>query len=182
MMMAQEKQQLQIASQQKKTDTEAERGHDFVDLTHEPINVATLYEKVLSSAAGAVSSFVGITRDNDGGKDVTKLEYEAYAPMAVKAMHDMCGEMRHRWPDICHIAIVHRLGVVEISEASIAIFASSPHRKESLAAVQYAIDELKARLPVWKKEFYVAPENGPSWKANKEANLQSAAKATAGEE
>eukprot|EP00949_MAST-11_sp_MAST-11-sp1_P002320 g2320.t1 len=150
---------------------DTQEKNDFVDLTHDPIDVAQLYGKVLSSAAGAVASFVGITRDNDGGKEVTKLEYEAYAPMAVKTMNEVCGEIRQRWPDICHAAIVHRLGVVDISEASIAIFVSSPHRKASLAAVQYAIDELKARLPVWKKEFYVSSENGPSWKANKEANL-----------
>ena len=130
------------------------------------IDLSVLHSKVVHPSAGAVSSFVGITRDNDNGKQVTRLEYESYTPMAIKVMKQICGEMRTRWGDISRIAIVHKLGVVDIGCASVAIFVSSPHRKESLAAVQYAIDELKERVPVWKKEFFVEPGEEAVWKAN----------------
>jgi molybdopterin synthase catalytic subunit len=95
-----------------------------------------------------------------------KLEYEAYNSMALKAKTKICNEMRSKWPDIKHIAIYHRLGIVPVKESSVIIAVSSPHRNTSLEAVQYAIDDLKKTVPIWKKEIYENSEG--IWKENKE--------------
>lgn len=87
--------------------------------------------------------------------------------MAIKAETKICDEMRSRWTDIKHIAIYHRLGLVAVKESSVIIAVSSPHRLTSLEAVQYAIDELKRTVPIWKKEIYEEDTKG-TWKENKE--------------
>lgn len=97
---------------------------------------------------------------------VIKLQYEAYEPMALKEMTNICTEIRSQWNDVEGIAIYHRIGEVPISKASVVIAVSSPHREESLRAVEYAINVLKTTVPIWKKEIY---ETGQSeWKENKE--------------
>lgn len=93
------------------------------------------------------------------------MEYEAYEPMALKEMNNICSKIRSQWK-VHHIAIYHRLGEVPVSEASIVIAISSPHREESLKAVEYAINSLKASVPIWKKEVYDTQES--QWKENKE--------------
>ncbi|MGH0169417.1 UNVERIFIED_CONTAM: hypothetical protein FKN15_073506 [Acipenser sinensis] len=95
----------------------------------------------------------GITRNSFEGKKVVELEYEAYIPMAQSEMKKICWDVRRKWPSVKHIAIHHRLGVVPVSEASVIIAISSPHRSESLEAVKYCIDTLKATVPIWKKVF-----------------------------
>lgn len=95
------------------------------------------------------------------------MEYEAYEVMATKVMHQICGEMRKKWPDIKHIAIYHRLGLVLTKEASVIIGVSSPHRATSLDAVALGIDELKKSVPIWKKEIYEG-DTKSEWKENKE--------------
>lgn len=94
------------------------------------------------------------------------MEYEAYEQMALKQMDVICEELRRQWPDIVNIAIYHRLGSVPVKESSVVIAISSPHRKTSLDAVESAIEELKKRVPIWKKEKY--EDNDCSWKENKE--------------
>lgn len=94
-----------------------------------------------------------------------KLEYEAYEDMALKEMDNICTKIRSQW-NIEDIAIYHRIGEVPISKASIVIAISSPHREESLRAVEYAINTLKAVVPIWKKEVYETGE--PQWKQNEE--------------
>lgn len=96
------------------------------------------------------------------------LEYEAYEAMALKTMNLICEEMRARWSDIKNIGIHHRLGTVPVKEASVVIAVSSPHRKSSLEAVHFAIDELKKSVPVWKKEQYAEGEGCSEWKENRE--------------
>lgn len=98
------------------------------------------------------------------------MEYEAYEAMALKTMNQICEELRARWPDIKHIGIHHRLGTVPVKEASVVIAVSSPHRKSSLEAVHFAIDELKKSVPVWKKEQYADGEGCSEWKENKECS------------
>ncbi|XP_028399025.1 molybdopterin synthase catalytic subunit-like isoform X2 [Dendronephthya gigantea] len=116
-----------------------------------------------SPSAGATSIFVGTTRDTFNGKRVVRLEYEAYEPMAKKELAKICQDIHKKW-NVLKIAIVHRIGLVPISEASVVIAISSVHRKESLEAVQYCIDTLKATVPIWKKEVY---DDGQStWKEN----------------
>jgi molybdopterin synthase catalytic subunit len=100
------------------------------------------------------------------GKIVRHLEYEAYAPMARKQLLLICQDIRSRWPGVVAIAISHRLGVVRVTEASVVIAVSSPHRREALAAVSYAIDTLKSTVPIWKLECYEGDDR--IWKENSE--------------
>ena len=95
-------------------------------------------------------TFIGITRDTFEGKQVVRLEYECYVPMAEKKLLELCRLMRGRW-DVTRIAIAHRTGVVPVGESSVMIAVSSVHRAEALEATHWAIDELKATVPIWKK-------------------------------
>lgn len=138
---------------------------DFIEITENVIHVERLTARVTSPSSGAISVFLGTTRDHFKGKKVKKLEYEAYEPMAKKEIQKICDDIRAKW-SVENIAIVHRIGEVPICETSVAIVISSPHRKESLEAIQYGIDTLKATVPIWKKEIY---EDGSySWKENSE--------------
>lgn len=129
------------------------------------IDPIELLSKSKSVKAGAISTFFGTTRDTFEDKIVTYLEYEAYPEMALESMLDICNQIRSRW-NVFHIIMQHKLGPCPVLETSIAIIISSAHRKDSLDAVHYAIDELKRTVPIWKKEFY---HDGDSiWKANQQ--------------
>ena len=138
---------------------------DFIEITEEPLKVDEISAQVTDKSTGATSLFIGTTRDNFDGKKVIKLEYEAYTPMAKKKLKELCNRLRVKWEDLYHIAIYHRLGEVGPCEASVIIAISSAHRKSSLEAVHFAIDELKSTVPIWKKELY---EDGSVWKQNSE--------------
>lgn len=100
---------------------------------------------------------------------VLSLKYEAYDKMANKMLSKICDDIREKWPEVKHIALYHRLGLVPIKESSVVIAISSPHRQDSLEAVQFAIDELKRTVPIWKKEIYGGDYEGTEmWKENKE--------------
>ncbi|TDH65600.1 hypothetical protein CCR75_004948 [Bremia lactucae] len=88
------------------------------------------------------------------GKKVVRLEYEGYTSMAVSELHKICATVRKKWPDVVGIAVFHRLGVVEVATASVIVAISSPHRLEALQACAFAIDALKATVPIWKNEQY----------------------------
>jgi molybdopterin synthase catalytic subunit len=130
---------------------------NVIALTRQPIDVAALGAS--SPADGAACTFVGIVRDHNAGRAVRYLEYEAFEEMALPLMEEIAAEARRRWP-ITSIAIVHRLGRLEIGEPSVAVAAFAPHRAEAFAACRYAIDTLKATVPIWKKEFYA---DGAVW-------------------
>lgn len=119
--------------------------------------------RVSDPAAGAVATFVGITRNSFGGKRVRHLEYEAYGPLAERALENVGMEIAKRWPAVTGVAIAHRLGRVEIGEASVVVAVSAPHRVDALAACGFGIDLLKRELPVWKKEFL---DTGAIWREN----------------
>jgi len=143
---------------------------DLVGIRTIPIFLEELTTFVSSEEAGAISTFSGTTRNNFEGKKVTRLEYEAYIPMATKEMQKICNEIRSRWK-VIKIAMVHRIGIVPIGHSSVIIAISSDHRKESLDAVQFAIDEIKSKVPIWKREFYAKEDNTEEegvWKENKE--------------
>ncbi|XP_036143512.1 uncharacterized protein LOC105833808 isoform X5 [Monomorium pharaonis] len=142
-----------------------EVSKNFVKLQQEELNVSEIMRLVTFPNCGAISSFIGITRDNFEDKKVIKLEYEAYESMALKEMSNICDKIRLQW-NVEGIAIYHRIGNVPISKASVVIAVSSPHREESLKAVEYAINTLKASVPIWKKEIYEIGES--QWKQNKE--------------
>ncbi|XP_049719588.1 molybdopterin synthase catalytic subunit isoform X1 [Elephas maximus indicus] len=149
----------------KNTNEIEETAKDIIKFTSEKLSIDEISRLVTSPLCGAISLFVGTTRNNFEGKKVISLEYEAYLPMAENEVRKICGDIRQKWP-IRHIAVFHRLGLVPVSEASIIIAVSSAHRAASLEAVSYAIDNLKAQVPIWKKEMY--EESSSSWKRNKE--------------
>jgi len=131
-----------------------------------PIDANALIAKVASPRAGGIATFLGIVRDNSLGRRVRYLQYEAYPPMALKEMESIEREVRARWA-VEKIAIVHRIGRLEIGEASVGIAVSSAHRREGIEACHFAIDRLKQTLPVWKKEYW---EGGEVWIENKEGS------------
>lgn len=126
-----------------------------------PIDVGEVRAAVSDPGFGAVLVFEGTARNDFDGRAVVELSYEAYAEMAVPVMQQIATEMRDRWP--CKVAMVHRTGVVPIGEPSVVIAVGTPHRAECYEASRYAIEQLKQRVPVWKKEIY---EDGSAWKAN----------------
>ena len=128
-------------------------------LTEEPIDLAAVSAEVADERAGAVATFTGTVRRESRGRTVLHLEYEAYAEMAEDVMAQIAAELSERH-DLCAIAITHRLGRVEVGEASVAIAVSAPHRHDALAACREAIDTLKETVPLWKKEVY---EGGEEW-------------------
>ncbi|MFQ5594097.1 MAG: molybdenum cofactor biosynthesis protein MoaE, partial [Anaerolineae bacterium] len=117
-----------------------------IAIVKEPIDTNQLVEAVEDPGAGAICTFLGVVRDNNLGREVDYLEYEAYPDMAVPAMQCIADEIRERW-DVIEVAIVHRVGRLEIGEASVGIAVSSPHRAEAFAACHYAIDRLKETVP-----------------------------------
>jgi molybdopterin synthase catalytic subunit len=125
----------------------------MIRLTAEPIVLDELLAAVADPKAGAVVVFIGMTRDNNEGRDVQRLEYEAYAGMAESELARIVGEARDRW-GIAQIAIAHRTGVVPIGMASVVIAVSSAHRGDAFAAAGFTIDRLKEIVPIWKKEFF----------------------------
>lgn len=135
-------------------------AQDYFAIVSEPIDEAALRAYVSDPGAGAVLVFIGTTRNQTGDRRVEYLEYEAYEPLARRQMERIAEEIRARWPDVKGIAIVHRVGRLEIGEASIGIAVSSPHRATAFAACRYAIDRAKETLPVWKKEVW---EGGEEW-------------------
>lgn len=127
-------------------------------ITTEPIDADAVYRAVLRDYNGAVVMFHGIVRDHsNGGKTVLSLEYEAYAEMAETRMRAIGEEIARRW-EIHDIAMVHRVGRVAIGEASVVIAVAAPHRGVAFDACAYAIDTLKATVPIWKKEVFADGE------------------------
>lgn len=137
---------------------------DLLELTKGAIDAARLLAFVTHPGAGGIDLFLGTARDVHEGQDVLRLEYEAYEDMALASFRDLARETRARFPAVKKLAIVHRLGLVPIGEASVAVAVSTPHRVEAFAACRFAIDELKARAPIWKKESLA--QGGHRWVEN----------------
>jgi len=133
--------------------------HIFCKLTQDPIELRELTDFVADPGAGAMTTFVGATRNTNDGRQVIRLEYECYAGMAEKEMVKIATEVLTRWP-VIKIAMIPRLGRVDIGEASVAIAVSSGHRHAAFEACHYAINQLKEIVPIWKKELY---EGGELW-------------------
>lgn len=123
----------------------------MIRLTNEPIDNAELLAEVRSGSAGAILLFLGTTRDSTEGRATASLDYECYPEMARAKLEELESEARRRWP-LIGCAIVHRLGHLEVGEASVAIAVSSPHRDAAFAAGQWLIDTLKQVVPIWKRE------------------------------
>jgi len=129
----------------------------FVRLVREPIDLAALTDR--AAGDGAVALFLGVVRSENRGREVLRLEYEAYEEMALPLMEEIAAEAARRFP-VTGVRLVHRLGRLEIGEASVAVAVASPHRAEAFAACRFAIDTLKAQVPIWKKELYA---DGSEW-------------------
>ncbi|KAG7163736.1 Molybdopterin synthase catalytic subunit-like [Homarus americanus] len=138
---------------------------DYIKLTQDVLSVEEITGLITNPSCGAISLFVGTTRNNFQGKNVVRLEYEAYHEMAEKEMGKLIKEARNKW-SLKHIALYHRLGLVPVTESSVIVAVSSEHRRESLDAVSFLIDNLKANVPIWKKEVY--SDGSDDWKKNKE--------------
>ena len=128
-------------------------------LVEGPIDIGAVVAEVEDERAGAVATFIGTVRRHSRGRTVLHLEYEAYGGMAEKVMAEIAEQVRARH-ELCAVAMTHRTGRVEIGEASVAVAVSARHRRDALAACTEAIDELKATVPLWKKEVY---EGGEEW-------------------
>ena len=132
---------------------------DHIEITHAPIANAALAEAVRTAADGAVATFDGCVRNHSHGRATLYLEYEAYESMALDQMHAIAAHLHANYA-ITRVAIVHRLGRLEIGETSVFIAVSAPHRAAAFDACRYAIDTLKKTVPIWKKEFFA---DGAVW-------------------
>ncbi len=135
------------------------------------IDVERLVAAVERPEAGAIVTFVGTTRNHNAGQSVIRLEYEAYPEMAVREMRRIAAEAVARF-GVARVAMAHRVGVVEIGEASVAIAVSAVHRDEAFQACRFAIDQLKEIVPIWKKEHYAG---GQTWIGPQQGGLKARA-------
>ena len=133
---------------------------DWIEVTTEPLSERAVARAVEDAGAGALALFSGVVRNQTGGRRVKFLEYEAHGPMALAKMREIAQALRERWPMVGRIALVHRIGRLEIGESSVMIAVSSPHRGEAFEACRFAIDTLKETVPIWKKEHF---EDGEVW-------------------
>ena len=135
-------------------------GPTWVGVSPEPITAAALAARVAEPGAGAVCLFLGTVRDHSPGREgVTHLEYEAYPGVAEEQITVIVAEARERW-SLRGVAVEHRVGRLAVGEPSVGVAVSSAHRADGLEAVRYLIDEIKARVPMWKKEHWVG---GADW-------------------
>jgi molybdopterin synthase catalytic subunit len=128
-------------------------------VTNQPIDLQELVRFVTDPETGAIATFIGTTRNHNDGRKVIALDYDGYPEMAEKELARIGAAARKQWR-ICRMAIVHRLGPVQITEASVMIAVSSGHREAAFAACRFAIEEIKRTVPIWKKEVF---EGGEVW-------------------
>ena len=141
---------------------------DILQLVHEPIDIGAIVEGLKAPADGAVVVFDGFVRDNFKGERTLYLEYEAYEPMACAKMQEIRAHMRANFA-IHRLAIVHRLGRLEIGETSVLIAVTAAHRAAAFDACRYAIEALKRAVPIWKKEYFAG---GAVWVEGEKPNQQ----------
>ena len=125
----------------------------MIEMTNAPIDYHALTESVRSTQSGAVVLFLGTVREMTEGRRTVTLEYEGYPQMAEAKLAELESQVRSRWP-IDQVAIIHRLGHLELGDISVAIAVSCPHRKQAFEAGQFLIDELKVSVPIWKREIW----------------------------
>jgi molybdopterin synthase catalytic subunit len=128
-------------------------------ITSGPLHAAEVAATVSAPECGAVATFIGLVRDHNAGRRVRYLDYECYEPLALKALERIAREAQEEWPD-ARLAMAHRVGPMQIGEASVVIAAASPHRADAFAACRYAIERIKQIVPIWKREHF---EGGDVW-------------------
>jgi len=129
----------------------------LIQITREPLDREALVAAVAHPGAGGIVVFEGVVRDNARGKQVRYLEYDVYPEMAIKQVRAIVAEAEQRW-GARHVAVAHRVGRLEIGEASVIVVVATPHRVEAFEACRYIIDTLKATVPIWKKEVATGGE------------------------
>ena len=138
-------------------------------IVRDPIDVAAIANAVRTDASGAVITFAGVVRESsDDDRPVTGLSYEAHDTMAVAEFERIAEEARRRF-GACEIAIAHRTGELHVGEVSVVVAVAAPHRGAAFDACEYAIDELKRRAPIWKKEHYARGDS--EWRTNPDAQI-----------
>ena len=132
-----------------------------VAITASPLDLPALMRQIAGpgTADGAIAAFVGVVRDHNQGRRVSFLEYEAYEPLAGRALQRIVGEAADAWPGT-RLGVQHRIGRIELSEPSIIIVAASAHRADAFAACRYTIERVKQIVPIWKHEHF---EGGDVW-------------------
>jgi molybdopterin synthase catalytic subunit/molybdopterin converting factor small subunit len=135
-------------------------GDDVYRVVGVPLSPDAIASEVDDAGAGGIVIFSGVVRNETGGRPVKFLEYEAHAPMAEAKMREIGDAIRARWAEVKRVAILHRIGRLEIGESSVLIAVSAAHRQDAFDACKYAIDTLKRTVPVWKKEHF---EDGEVW-------------------
>lgn len=130
-----------------------------ITITEEPLDRAALVAAVSHASVGGIVVFEGVVRDNARGKQVRYLEYDVYPEMAIARIREIIAEAGQRW-HVERVAVAHRVGRLEIGEASVIIVVATPHRHEAFEACRYIIDTLKTTVPIWKKEV---DTNGEAW-------------------
>lgn len=139
------------------------QGETWFGLTDAPLDVGATHDWAVRADCGAVVLFSGTVRNHAEGREgVQHLTYEAYEEQAAPRLAAIADEVRTRWPDTGRIALVHRVGRLELGEPSVLAVVSAPHRAEAFAAARYAIDALKATVPIWKHEVW---DSGSDWSA-----------------
>jgi len=139
-------------------------GHDWLGLTPEPLPIGAIYDWCVRPDCGAVVLFSGTVRDHaEERTDVEYLEYEAYDEMVVPKLAEIAAETRVRWSSVGRIALIHRIGRLELGESSVVAAVSAPHRPDAFVAARFAIDALKVSVPVWKREVW---PGGTDWGTN----------------
>ncbi len=128
-------------------------------ITSAVLDPLAVVRAVEAAGIGAVATFIGVVRDHNQGRRVLHLVYEAYEPLAERALRHIVAEAAERWPGVA-LAVHHRTGRLEIGDASVAIAAASPHRADAFAACRYAIERVKQIVPIWKHEYF---EGGDVW-------------------
>jgi molybdopterin synthase catalytic subunit len=136
-------------------------GADWIELLATPLPTDRAVAWATTPAAGAVVSFLGVVRDHaEGRSGVVGLDYEAYEEEAVRVLGRIAAEARRRWPEVERLALLHRTGSLSLSEPSVAVVVSSPHRADAFEAARWCIDTLKESAPIWKREHW---SDGSDW-------------------
>lgn len=125
-----------------------------VKLTSENIDLTKILSEIDEPGHGAQLVFTGIVRNRNQGRNVLSVSYDAFAPLAQTTFREICEEAQDKWGKELYLALIHRMGTLQIGEISVAIVVSSPHRDECYQASRYLIENLKTRAPIWKKETY----------------------------
>ncbi|WP_445488958.1 molybdenum cofactor biosynthesis protein MoaE [Niallia sp. 03133] len=138
-----------------------------VEITYNPISIQDAIDKVARRDVGAITTFIGTVRELTHGRKTLHLIYEAYESMALKKLQQIRTEITEKWKN-SEVAIIHRLGRLEITDIAVVIAVSTPHRKDAYEANRYAIERIKEIVPIWKKEYW---EDGEEWIGNQQGTI-----------